>query len=400
MHTTRHGAPDARRRALSFGTAALALRAWACTMAWPAQAAERTRFNLADFGGVPGARPATLVDAFEQAFDEIKASGRSCELVVPPGVYEFGKHAAPGNTVFVEGLHDVFIYAYGARFRLNTTENIIPCLFYFSNPNNVTLAGASFNDIGYVPDVNWRGMYCARAEATRACSGFRMIDCDVNGAVGMFASQSHGDNKFLMRDISLHGRVRNAYYGAGLTYVGDNARLDLVCENVRRGCIAYGLKNAGIMIRMNHDATALGSNGFISLTCEGESAGNVENVRVDLRASGVGNHSGLVHFYHQQTEALGLMRNIDATVTLDNYRPGSETTSLFVFDHEVPGMKVLSATKRGWDQISLHGSVAKGFSGRIVHNPSVSRYPGRIYVDGNLAGAARMSRLPRYFHVR
>lgn len=400
MHTAGHGGPDMRRRALSFGAAALALHAWAGAMARPARAAERARFNLADFGGVPGAGPATLVNAFGQAFDEIRSAGRSCELLVPPGVYDFGKHAAPGNTVLAEELRDVFIYAYGARFKVNTTANVIPCLFYFSNPNNVTFAGASFTDTGYVPDVNWRGMYCARAEATRACSGFRMIDCDVNGAVGMFASQSHGDSKFLMRDISLHGRVRNAYYGAGLTYVGENARVDLVCEDVRRGCIAYGLKNAGIRIRMNHGATALGSNGFISLACEGESAGNVENVRVDLRVSGVGNHSGLVHFYHQQTEAPGLMRNIDATVTLDNFKPGSETTSLFVFDHEVPGMKVLPATTRGWDQIALHGNVAKGFSGRIVHNPSVSRYPGRIYVDANLAGAAGMSRLPRYFRVR
>lgn len=382
-----------RRRMLLFGTTAVFLQGCA------GNAEDRMRVSLDRFGGRPGADSSTLISAFNRAFSELKSSGIGGQLLVPPGVYDFGSYSGPSNIISAEDLSNVVISAYGATFRVNTTANVIPCLFYFSNPNDITVAGARFNDTGYTPSVNWRGMYCARAEVTRESRGFRMVDCDVNGAVGLFASQSHGTNKFLMKDISLHGTVRNAYYGAGLTYVGDNAQVDLVCENVRRGCIAYGIRNAAINIKMSHAAGALGSNGFISLACEGDNEGNVDNVRINLEVSGAANHTGLVHFYHQQSEALGCIRNIDAVVTIRNLNPGSQTTNMFVFDHELPDMTVAPSTVRSWDQISLHGSVAGNFPGRVIHNPSISRSRGAVYVDTSLAELTSMAELPDYFYV-
>ena len=84
----------------------------------------------------------------------------------------------------------------------------------------------------------------------------------------------HGRHKFLARGIRLQGTVRNAYYGASLTYAGDGADLDLACENVRRGCMSYGLRNATVRMRMKHARGQPASNGFICLACEGASAGN------------------------------------------------------------------------------------------------------------------------------
>lgn len=357
------------------------------------------RVSLDFFGGTPGASPERLIHAFKQAFAYLRTV-KGGELFIHPGLYDFGECSTARSIVLAEDLNDVVISAYGATFRLNTTKKCMPILFYFSNPNRVTLAGAHFNDIGYDADTEWRGMYCAKAEASRPCSGFSMVDCKVDGAVGFFQSQQQGGNRFLMEDIYLHGNVKNTYYGAGLTYVGENASVNLLCENVRRGCISYGLRNASIIIKMKHDADAPGSNGFISLICEGEARGNVEDVRINLEASGIARHSALVHFYHQSTESYGKMQNIAANVVLNDLRMSTSATSIFLFDHELPDTFIRKSTARGWDQITLSGRINGAFFGRVIHNPSVSTTAGTIYVDPVLVTRRDISRLARYFRIK
>jgi hypothetical protein len=383
----------------------------ACVMAIKAQSASvqslKKRGSAAEdskpvrleiYGGKPGAAPFLIKEAFTKAFAELFQRGGGT-LIVPPGVYDFGDYTTGTNVLQAEELTNVTISGYGATFRMHTRANVMPCLFYFTNPNNVNIAGASFEDPGYSPLVNWRGMYCVGAEATRECSGFRMIDCSVNGAVGLFQSQSEGANRYLMKNISLKATVKNAYYGAALAYAGDNAALDLICENVRRGCIAYALRNASIRIKMTHKAGAAGSNGFISLVCEGATRGDVENVRINLEASGVQAHNALVHFYHEENQAQGYMRNIDASVILNNLQPGSVTTSMFLFDHELHSTAIAPTTQRGWDQIFLHGSIIGPFSGRVVSNPSISTSPCEIFIDADLAALIDLAQLPDYFQA-
>lgn len=385
-----------RRRLLLSSAAALLLQANTTFLAHAAKPESRRKLNLAVFGGEPGASGSTLVDAFTEAFAHLKSVGGG-ELLVPPGDYDFGDCSTGGRIISVDDLSNVVIQAYGATFRLNTTDRVIPVLFYFFNPNNVKFAGARFIDTGYDANVDWRGMYCVKAESNRSCRGFTMVDCQVNGAVGLFQSQQHGPNRYLLKDINLHGKVENAYYGAGLTYVGENARVDLACRNVRRGCISFGLRNASIRIRMDHAADAPGSNGFIALACEGESEGNVENVRIDLTVSGASSHSGLVHFYHVKSEKLGYIRKVDASVTVNQLKRGRIRTNVFVFDHELPSTLILPVTARGWDQISLSAKVNGDLPGRMIHNPSASTSPGSIYLDPALVEQINMAKLPSYF---
>ncbi len=388
------------RRKILLGGAAYLVHAFGNSLAGTVRAEPQARLSLSTFGGMPGASPARLKDAFSKAFEQLRAVGGG-ELIVPAGKYDFGSCNTGINVVAADDLRDVFISAYGAKFRLHTKATVVPCLFYFSNPTNVTLAGASFTDTGYDPKVDWRGMYCVRSEASRESSGFRMVDCHADGAVGLFQSMQNDESKYLMKRIRLHATLKNVYYGAGLTYVGEHADIDLDCENVRRGCIAYGLRNASIAIRMKHAAGAMGSNGFICLISEGARAGNVENIRIRLMASGAAAHSGLIHFYHQQKEAQGSMRNIHAEVMVNNLSGEKNVkTNIFVFDHETPDATILSSTRRQWDGIHLSGRVNGELSGRVIHNPSVSTSPGAIYLAPELAARADMSTLPKYFHVK
>lgn len=358
-----------------------------------------TEISLADYGGVPGASPATLKNAFVQAFSRLKASGGGT-LNVGPGIYDFGEtNDAATAMISMEELSNVVIAAKGATFRLKTTANVISMMFYFTNPNNVTLSGAHFNDTGYVASVNWHGMYGVRIDSNRACNGFNLVNCSAESAIGLFACELVESQKFMMRGISLHGNVKNVYYGATLTYIGDNAKVALVCEDVRRAVICHGLKNADINLKVRSNAGSLGSNGLVALICEGESQGNVENLRIKLDVSGIGNHGGLVHFYHQKDEVQGYMRNIDAEVTVNGLQRTNVTTNMFIFDHQI-AMLVMPATGRSWEQIFLRGSVTGNLTGNVITNPSVSTSSGPIYVDTSLASRVRISSLPNYFRIR
>jgi hypothetical protein len=352
------------------------------------------RISLASHGGVPGASPSVLRNAFRRAFAALTENGGGI-LLVAPGLYDFGRYEESTSIISANGLRNVAISAYGASFKATTTAGVMPHMFYFFNFENVTLAGASFIDAGFNPRVNWKGMYCAGIQADKESSGFRMVDCYAESVVGLFYSHNNADSRRYLRDISIQGEVRNAYYGVGASYIAEEVKVDLACHNVRRAFIAYALKNADIKVTATSTESWPGSNGFVALVCDGSSKGNVENVRIRVDASGAGIYGSYVHFYHQGTEPDGHMRHIDATVNVRNVSPAP---TLFVFDHETDDVQ--PTTSRVWNQISLHGSVTGRLAGSLISNPSVSTSPGIVYVDRNLVSQEQALRLPRTFVVR
>jgi hypothetical protein len=349
--------------------------------------------SLASYGGVPGAAPAVLIGAFGNAFASLMEKGGGT-LLVPAGGYDFGEYDSSALVVRGDDLSNIAIFAYGATFKATTTANVMPFLFYFVNPNNVTIAGASFVDPGFNPSVNWKGMYCAGIQANRASRGFRMVDCRAESVVGLFSANNNASTRHYLEDIDIQGEVRNAYYGVGASFIRERVKVNLVCHNVRRAFIANALKNADITVTVSSTAQWPGSNGLVSLASGGAEMGNVEDVRVNVTASGAGIHGSYVHFYQVGPAVDGYMRNIDATVNLYNV---SAAQSLFIFDHETD--RVQQKTARVWDQIHLHGSVTGSFAGRVISNPSVSSSPGTVHVDRNLALLEKQWNLPAYFRI-
>lgn len=345
--------------------------------------------SLADFGGAPGAGRDALVRSFGQAFAALGEGGGGT-LVVPPGRYDFGDCADTDAIVLCRGLRDVAISAYGALFTARTTARFMPHLFYFHNFDNVTLAGASFTDPGFVPWIDWKGMYCVGIQADRPSAGFSMIDCYAESVLGLLASNNNAAGRQHMADIRVQGEVRHAYYGVGANNIREQVDLDLDCHNVRRACIAYALNKSTIVVRSSNTPDWPGSNGLVALVCAGASLGNVENVRVRIDVSGSCIHGSYVHFYHQGPEAEGLMRGIDATVNVLHVDPVRTT---FLFDHESHGVR--PHTTRSWQDIALHGSVAGRFTGQVMSNPSLPLGKFTVRVDPNLAALDRESKLTR-----
>ena len=350
--------------------------------------------NLADCGGKPGAAPDVLAGAFGQAFATLALAGGGT-LVVPEGLYDFGRVGVAANIILCRNMRNIAISAYGATFKVTTTAKVMPHLFYFFNFSNVTIAGASFIDAGFTPWLDWQGLYCVGIQADSLSSGFRMVDCYAERVVGMLAAHNSAGTRMQLSDISVHGEIRDAYYGVGANFIRERVHVDLACHNVRRAFIAYSLKSADIAIRLSSTSFWPGSNGLVALVSGGSRMGNVENVRVSVDVTGECIHSSYVHFYHQGPEQEGHMRDIDATVNLLKVEGAK---SLFAFDHESDGIQ--EKTSRTWDRISLHGKVVGKFSGKVVSNASVSRSPGTVYLDPKLAALVAGDALAPQFLVR
>ncbi len=349
--------------------------------------------RLADHGGSPGAAPQELVRAFGSAFGALSRAGGGT-LLVAPGLYDFGVRLDADPVILCRGLRNVAISAYGARFRLATRARAMPSLFYFFNFSNLTLAGAEFVDAGFLPWINWQGMYCVGLQADAASSGFAMLDCRAERVVGLLASNNNAATRRHLARIRVRAQVRDAYYGVGASFIREGVEVVLDCHNVRRAFIAQSLKDADLSVRVSADSVWPGSNGLVALISGGASEGDVENVRVRVEVRGACIHASYVHFYHQGPEPYGAMRDIDATVKLlrvDGAR------ALFTFDHETDG--VAATTRRSWDRIALHGEVVGAYDGEVVSNPTRSLARGSVMLDRNLAQLMRGRRLASNFRI-
>ena len=103
------------------------------------------------------------------------------------------------------------------------------------------------------------------------------------------------------------------------TYHSDKNELNLITPlNVRQGFI--------------------GSTAFISIAAEGETFGDVEDLDIRVKLSGVESHESYVGFQHIGAEAAGAMLNVGALVTITDLttvgkNPVLGTTNVYEFFH-------------------------------------------------------------------
>src|SRR3569623_792126 len=197
--------------------------------------------DLAVYGGVPGAAPSAIINAFDSAYAALKANGGGT-LLIPPRIYDLGRHdsdAAAGNAT---GLNNVTISGYGASLRITTTGKAVPAILQFSNCNNITVAGLHFTDPGTDLEVEWKGAACIQVACTKPCSGYKLIDCHGSHVVSLFHATGGGKfNNYLLTNLDIHGSVTDAYYGVNVNYTGRYSKVNLTTNRVRRAYICYGV---------------------------------------------------------------------------------------------------------------------------------------------------------------
>lgn len=363
--------------------------------------------NGADFGMVAdwnGAAGTDNTAAFTAALAAMKQRGGGT-LTINPGDYYFGSYATSAEVVKILNLVNTRINAYGARFILNTTAEATPFLLVFDTPNDVTLAGAHFYDVGFNP-ASWQthsrwGMGAVELKATNPCKGFRMVDCVAENLTYLLVAD-HRTTKRNMKNVMVEDcRVKMAYYGVDVLYLGDNLKIsNLICEDVRRGLIGYGMHNVDADIKLYTNQGFQGSNAFVSIACEGRNYndgygvlgtdGDVKNLRVKLNVTGYEAHSAYVHFYHQQADGPGEIDNVKAEIMVNDLSQtgkaaGIGATNLFLFDHELPDTSILGTTTRTCKGIDLDARMTGAISGvPVAVNSSNPANPFSISLSPSL----------------
>ncbi|MGE5650951.1 MAG: hypothetical protein ACM34A_12210 [Bacillota bacterium] len=365
---------------------------------------------LSSYGGTPSASAAAKITAFTNAFNKLKGMGGGV-LVVEPGTYDLGEYASSVSAVEFTGLANVLILAYGAYFTCNTTTNSRPRMFKFIDPDNITIAGARFYDAGGDPSVwtipDHKGAFAVSIQAqTKNCYGVRLVDVYGENLDALLVNDQQSYMSYRIDSVEVHGRVKTCYYGVSSDYPGKNWKVNIDCEDVRRGFIAYAPNNFDVDLNLKCNAGFFGSNAFVSIACAGNSLGNPENGRVKLRVSGVESHTGLVHFYHQQDESAGYMRNIAVDVEITNLTTAGKNasvgpTNVFIFDHENSSGVVNGTTNRVWDGIRLSGNIIGSVSGSILSLPTTPASPGALELSPSVAALVNLGgNVSNFFNLK
>lgn len=349
--------------------------------------------NVKNFGAI-GDGVANEKDAFIAALTSL--IGKGGMLIVPPGKYHFGSYTTSQKILDIVGLNDVTILAYGAEFIVNTTTQVTPFLFCTSGGNNWSIKGAKFFDEGFnssswLTHSRW-GMGAFLISPTDDyCSGFHMEDCEASNLTYLMVSDQRSKKRMCGDFSTERCNVKNAYYGVDLIYAGGFTSVDLECEDVRRGFVAFGQRDADIRLNLKTTAGFLGSNAFVSLACEGEayddaSVGGVgvigdnansRNIRVAVNVSGVEAHESYVHLYQQQLDSIGKIENVDISVMVNNLtsvgkNPALGATNIVTMDHEAPGAVILGSTSRRFADVSVDIRLAGVITGVPVSIPSIN----------------------------
>ncbi len=343
------------------------------------------RFSIAQIADVQArTRSVNVVEALQAALN-VWAATPGGTLTIPAGDYYLGSYATSAVVLSCTPPRRGRISAYGARFIVTTsTFDVTPFIFKFTNPDGVVFEGGEFLDLGFDSSA-WvshdrQGAGGVLIAATVACDGFTLRDARAENVTYLIVSSNQATNRNLLRHINvIDCKVKMAYYGVDLIYAAQNVDIrGLECEDVRRGFISFGLKNATVDIKLKTNAGFLGSNAFISVGCEGEAFvtgtgplgadGNVENMRIDLTVSGFEAHVSYVHLYHIQNDSAGSIKNIRANVMINNLSSAGKNalvgnTNIFLLDHELPSTALLGITSREFKDIDLSGGIIGAITG-------------------------------------
>lgn len=354
--------------------------------------------NLSSYGGVPGAAPNVLTNAFDQAFTALKNNGGGTLVIDQAGTYNFGNRSNLNDPCAqASDLADVRIEGYGATLVMTTSSTGTPIFFSFSNPDNVTVAGVSFRDDG--SDINIiRGAVCIWHEktGTNIQSGFKTVDCVADNVI-LFVAADHRDNPYVYEGFDIHGTVRNSYYGLQMHRTGRFSRCDITAINVRRAFIGHSNRDWEINVDVQRTG---GPASNACVTVSPFPSYPVLNCNINITASGALNGYGCIgQIIHQGAAGAYSYAN---NVVFD-VRPSNVTSAAsigfvnFSAEPEAGGGK-LASTVGEWQSVDVKGVVTGSYPGRMVSNDSPSTGSGNsIRVANALVPYQSMATLPSYF---
>src|SRR3569623_1050157 len=358
--------------------------------------------SLDSYGGVPGASPAPIINAFNSAYSAVNANGGGT-LLIPPGTYNLGNASAGAVMIRASSLNNVLISGYGATLPMTTTDVSMPVFLYFSNSANINIAGLHFTDPGASLGINRKGAICIEFNTTVPTDGAKVVDCSCDSVVTFVKSYGNGGTQnFTLTGLDISGPVNNSNYGINVKYNVAHSKCNLTSNGVRRAFICYGVQYWDIWVNANTSNSA-GSNALIELPTSA-SALTVTNLNIYLTATGsLSNHVGLITFFQQDAVSTpAVIQNVNADVRIVNATslPGAGIFSFLYWD----GASLQPTTIKTWSNLQLTGGFdaasAALFAGanKVVNAGAPSTSSGNaVAVSTAFQNYQNLSLLPAYF---
>ena len=250
--------------------------------------------------------------------------------------------------------------------------------------------GQRFIDKGYISSIEWWGVMVFRVMSNKKCSGFKLTNITAINVTCLLWAQSD-ENPYSFSYFDIEAKIYNSYYGVSTNRNGRHSRCRLITHNVRRAFICYGCKDWKIDVDATSDELNFGSNGFISIVCDGPQ-GDCSNIAVKLNLSGISRYTSIIHFYNQGMPNYAMIMNVYCEVVLANL---IGDYSLFLFSHSFNG--VLNNTPRAFSNIYLDAFYINSMPIYPINNQTIS-YSDKnsiYYTKRTVEGYDAV--LPKYF---
>lgn len=317
--------------------------------------------------------------------------------------YDLGEVAGSSFVFDVDSPANISFLGNNVLFKADGQYPNMSYIFRIKNPTNFKSIGLNFTDPNFnIEDaVGGRDLRAsvygyllfssAPYNETNQCGNVYIEGNASNciGLVSLFGGYTGATNELVapeatpygIKDINVTGKCSSTYYGVSTRYNGENCTVKLDCVNVRRGFISYGQRVASIDIKLKCEDNFLGSNGFITLGCEGDEVfsgidTNVSGIDIKLLVNGVESHVNYVHFYHQQYNTSGYIARVVADVTIGDITTVGKNvalgnTNIYAFNHETPDGAIASTLRRLVDSsIECNGNTTSGQSFYISAIPT------------------------------
>lgn len=349
-----------------------------------------------DFGVFPGAEANEIIQGIQSALEYLGKYGG--DLYIRPGEYNLGVSSSPkSGLIKLNDSRDVRIVMDNASFVINTNYRAYSpadrtAIFEFVNPNNIEIVGGLFRDLGFVNNVEWKGVIVFRVTTTKPCRDFKISGTHAKDVVCFLWAQAD-DFPYTFTGFDVTAEIENSYYGVSTNRNGRFSRCKLNVTNVRRAFICYGCRDWYIDILATTLVKNPLSNGLVCFVCDSYK-GSCSDIALNLRLVGYASYTSVVHFYHQGELDEGEIKNVSCDVRIDENSDGS----IFRFDHEILGGYVSEYTPRSWSNIVLSVDCENFSHANIISAPTISTSGhSSIYYPRRLRDMIEPS-LPAYFY--
>lgn len=313
--------------------------------------------DVEDFGAV-GDGSTNDRTAIQAAIDTAIGGGGGTIRFRAGKVYYLGTLSSGATALTATQPADIVFLGNGAQLRVDTTDSSVTFVLKLRCPRRIVMRQLRFHDDGADLSITWRGAYGVFAESIASegrCGQLLLEQCSATSCLGLFTVGPGSTADRLEQWCLVNCDVRSSYYGVVCQDNGDYGEVvNLVTQNVRRAYFVYGVTSQVANVHVDHDGTALGSTGAITI---GRIVRDTSKIRVRATFSGAATqYNNAFLLSTQSNEATAAIRDIDLDLQCRGLTSPNFMSPLTIAAHNASSV-LQATTGHIFTRITLSGDI-------------------------------------------